>query len=131
MMFNFFFFFQAEDGIRDKLVTGVQTCALPILRPPRWRWYRSPHGRRARRPHRPSAVPRGLIRRRRPGQAKIRPALPMPVPARPALRKSLRPKPRLQGATLEGISANLYGDSIKTAMLISAPAALPPRAPTA
>ena len=23
-------FFQAEDGIRDKLVTGVQTCALPI-----------------------------------------------------------------------------------------------------
>src|SRR6185437_10075281 len=30
-MFNFFFFFfQAEDGIRDKLVTGVQTCALPI-----------------------------------------------------------------------------------------------------
>src|SRR5687767_15607641 len=29
--FLFFFFFQAEDGIRDKLVTGVQTCALPIL----------------------------------------------------------------------------------------------------
>src|SRR5687767_15270448 len=28
--FFFFFFFQAEDGIRDKLVTGVQTCALPI-----------------------------------------------------------------------------------------------------
>src|SRR2546425_12108656 len=27
-----FFFFQAEDGIRDKLVTGVQTCALPISR---------------------------------------------------------------------------------------------------
>src|SRR2546425_1316328 len=26
----FIFFFQAEDGIRDKLVTGVQTCALPI-----------------------------------------------------------------------------------------------------
>src|SRR5438552_5449921 len=26
-----FFFFQAEDGIRDDLVTGVQTCALPIL----------------------------------------------------------------------------------------------------
>src|SRR5207247_5020046 len=25
-----FFFFQAEDGIRDPLVTGVQTCALPI-----------------------------------------------------------------------------------------------------
>src|SRR5438105_5135069 len=28
-----FFFFQAEDGIRDPLVTGVQTCALPI-----WYW---------------------------------------------------------------------------------------------
>src|SRR5258708_18760936 len=28
---RFFFFFQAEDGIRDDLVTGVQTCALPIL----------------------------------------------------------------------------------------------------
>src|SRR5256885_2842009 len=28
----FFFFFQAEDGIRDYKVTGVQTCALPILR---------------------------------------------------------------------------------------------------
>src|SRR5260221_10726320 len=27
----FFFFFQAEDGIRDHCVTGVQTCALPIL----------------------------------------------------------------------------------------------------
>src|SRR5207244_9281342 len=26
-----YFFFQAEDGIRDDLVTGVQTCALPIL----------------------------------------------------------------------------------------------------
>src|SRR5437773_5266630 len=29
--FVFFFFFQAEDGIRDRDVTGVQTCALPIL----------------------------------------------------------------------------------------------------
>src|SRR5690606_39803088 len=27
----FFFFFQAEDGIRDFHVTGVQTCALPIF----------------------------------------------------------------------------------------------------
>src|SRR2546430_13710811 len=27
---RFFFFFQAEDGIRDLTVTGVQTCALPI-----------------------------------------------------------------------------------------------------
>src|SRR5207248_8666331 len=32
--FFFFFFFQAEDGIRDRTVTGVQTCALPISRSP-------------------------------------------------------------------------------------------------
>src|SRR2546430_11244944 len=31
VMTEFFFFFQAEDGIRDLTVTGVQTCALPIL----------------------------------------------------------------------------------------------------
>src|SRR5258708_28927557 len=31
----YFFFFQAEDGIRDDLVTGVQTCALPIFQPSR------------------------------------------------------------------------------------------------
>src|SRR6266446_8552203 len=30
MICCFFFFFQAEDGIRDYKVTGVQTCALPI-----------------------------------------------------------------------------------------------------
>src|SRR5260370_2477956 len=30
---NVIFFFQAEDGIRDSSVTGVQTCALPILSP--------------------------------------------------------------------------------------------------
>src|SRR2546430_4855094 len=30
--FRFFFFFQAEDGIRYLTVTGVQTCALPILK---------------------------------------------------------------------------------------------------
>src|SRR3989440_6390974 len=30
-----FFFFQAEDGIRDLIVTGVQTCALPICLHPR------------------------------------------------------------------------------------------------
>src|SRR2546426_3138201 len=32
---SFFFFFQAEDGIRDYKVTGVQTCALPISTPRR------------------------------------------------------------------------------------------------
>src|SRR2546429_1372477 len=49
----FFFFFQAEDGIRDVAVTGVQTCALPISSC-------SPQGRR--RPYRR----RGRGRRRGP-----------------------------------------------------------------
>src|SRR5437867_6348432 len=30
VFYLFFFFFQAEDGIRDRTATGVQTCALPI-----------------------------------------------------------------------------------------------------
>src|SRR5437773_12196476 len=34
LTFCYFFFFQAEDGIRDRDVTGVQTCALPISYPP-------------------------------------------------------------------------------------------------
>src|SRR2546430_8064593 len=41
VLFVFFFFFQAEDGIRYLTVTGVQTCALPILRSARfgsWHW---------------------------------------------------------------------------------------------
>src|SRR5216684_8427053 len=35
MIVRCFFFFQAEDGIRDVAVTGVQTCALPISARPR------------------------------------------------------------------------------------------------
>src|SRR4029079_13686640 len=35
MCVSIVFFFQAEDGIRYKLVTGVQTCALPICTPSR------------------------------------------------------------------------------------------------
>src|SRR6266700_5881747 len=68
----FFFFFQAEDGIRDFHVTGVQTCALPISwwaapprRPPRgrrcttrcWRPRRTPEKTRSCSP--PSSVTRG------------------------------------------------------------------------
>src|SRR5439155_13334527 len=40
----FFFFFQAEDGIRDGHVTGVQTCALPILFPPSLTFIRAAAG---------------------------------------------------------------------------------------
>src|SRR5436309_15380248 len=54
-----YFFFQAEDGIRDFHVTGVQTCALPIWRRPPARWPR--WGRR--RPRRSAARPRSEERR--------------------------------------------------------------------
>src|SRR5207244_7791293 len=51
------FFFQAEDGIRDDLVTGVQTCALPIF---------PPKAQQASCPSRgPDIVLRGACRRRR------------------------------------------------------------------
>src|SRR2546430_17722030 len=45
-----FFFFQAEDGIRDLTVTGVQTCALPIWGRSRVspRRVRAPQARRGR-----------------------------------------------------------------------------------
>src|SRR5437773_7846938 len=56
LFYFFFFFFQAEDGIRDRDVTGVQTCALPISpakysegASPRSDGRRTPHG--ARRDH--------------------------------------------------------------------------------
>src|SRR5207245_3867591 len=63
---RFFFFFQAEDGIRDATVTGVQTCALPIFpaRPRRRRRPRRRAGTGPRRSHREqSAVPAERPRR--------------------------------------------------------------------
>src|SRR2546430_6882776 len=56
------FFFQAEDGIRDLTVTGVQTCALPIS--PVRRGPQSAGGER-----RPRTFPRGLPLRAYPGVA--------------------------------------------------------------
>src|SRR5256885_6898158 len=40
----FFFFFQAEDGIRDYKVTGVQTCALPISAADLWNLFQREYG---------------------------------------------------------------------------------------
>src|SRR5690606_40092496 len=62
------FFFQAEDGIRDFHVTGVQTCALPI-------WRRRPAGR-APAACRRSAGPRGARRAPRRARAPARPRPP-------------------------------------------------------
>src|SRR3712207_8550912 len=78
----FFFFFQAEDGIRDIGVTGVQTCALPILRftpsPPDFQGPARAH----RTPPEPRRFPRhGPLSR---GE---------PIPGRPALHKEKRTLP--------------------------------------
>src|SRR5206468_8289678 len=71
----FFFFFQAEDGIRDLIVTGVQTCALPIsLRPP---------ARRSAAPRTPSSV-----RTARRAGRRARSAAPASGSARPRRRRS-------------------------------------------
>src|SRR5690606_41189209 len=72
----FIFFFQAEDGIRDFHVTGVQTCALPISELPARstgnRHRRAPRGGAGGRPHpvpagagdgRPAVRPRSEERR--------------------------------------------------------------------
>src|SRR5439155_13802086 len=67
-----YFFFQAEDGIRDGHVTGVQTCALPISSSSRGGVGPRPRGAR------PGAARRGrlrsLRRRRPPGRARLREA---------------------------------------------------------
>src|SRR5207244_8943606 len=72
----FGFFFQAEDGIRDDLVTGVQTCALPIYDQPRTRRHHGDVRRLSRRRllgfgrrddrHLPAVVPARLDRRAHP-----------------------------------------------------------------
>src|SRR5438067_9452906 len=54
-----FFFFQAEDGIRDRNVTGVQTCALPILQRDRPAWLIE----LAEDPDRPTSAARGVVDR--------------------------------------------------------------------
>src|SRR3712207_8586910 len=69
-----FFFFQAEDGIRDIGVTGVQTCALPISR---GRSRPIPARTRASRSAPPAELVRAARRSSRPGAA----AAGRPVPA--------------------------------------------------
>src|SRR5687768_18284841 len=58
-----FFFFQAEDGIRDVAVTGVQTCALPIFAMPRPAARPPPAGRPSRAPRAPKRLGRSEERR--------------------------------------------------------------------
>src|SRR6266498_4777741 len=91
-----FFFFQAEDGIRDADVTGDQTCALPI----------SPRTRRASRTHRrwtsrTSPTPTRRLRRRPDKSPRSQPnrmsrsrlSLPLPPAFRPRLTEETAPAP--------------------------------------
>src|SRR5256886_15597994 len=73
----FFFFFQAEDGIRDLTVTGVQTCALPIY---------SDGVSIPERPIRKFAPIRGAIARPLPSRSMY--ASPMPTPTKPNSARS-------------------------------------------
>src|SRR3989475_3121183 len=78
----FFFFFQAEDGIRDLTVTGVQTCALPICAP----------------------RPRDESAELRPGPVQLPLAVPVVRPAvlRPCLCRRLRSTEAVAGERGEG-----------------------------
>src|SRR5215471_6938798 len=88
MLLLFFFFFQAEDGIRDLYVTGVQTCALPISVAERGRgWREQLHGHR-RAVHVLDA-PLGIEGVRREGPVEGRPE-EEPAPGR---RIPLEPRP--------------------------------------
>src|SRR5207237_2535306 len=62
----FVFFFQAEDGIRDSSVTGVQTCALPICGPilPARKMVRSLNSRASRATFTPAQIGRASCRER-------------------------------------------------------------------
>src|SRR5256885_8628461 len=78
-----FFFFQAEDGIRDYKVTGVQTCALPIFCrpvPPRAAW----PGPAPARPS--SGAPRALRPVRAAGYGRGGGSVPARSPVHPASR---------------------------------------------
>src|SRR2546422_4717364 len=84
-----FFFFQAEDGIRDVAVTGVQTCALPISRSSERTRGHGGRGRRRLGPRDPAALAR---RNRRPGarvRSDDRAAPPIPRAAGPVRETGL------------------------------------------
>src|SRR5947208_12850430 len=110
LFFHFFFFFQAEDGIRDDLVTGVQTCALPISGPPG----RDDGGAWA------SAVSRRRARPRRPGDA--------PAVARPSWADRARRPPRHRADALPLRDDRPEGRDRQLPLVLPDPAVPVPRA---
>src|SRR5205809_3358731 len=84
------FFFQAEDGIRDVAVTGVQTCALPIYSP-------HPRGPHSRRPV--LRARRGLVTR--PADHEIRDGA-LHAGKEPAIRE---PRDRCRGSPVASVRA--------------------------
>src|SRR5438270_10539212 len=76
-----FFFFQAEDGIRDLTVTGVQTCALPI----------SPQSSLQAKPRARSAAPR-RARESSAGAPRAPPAPGLELPAPPRGARAVLPE---------------------------------------
>src|SRR3990170_982934 len=93
MSFSFFFFFQAEDGIRDDLVTGVQTCALPI-------WRRRPPSPPPRPPPPPPPSPPGRAPppwRASRGRSGVACGAHRPCPPRPVRRTRTRRRGRPSG----------------------------------
>src|SRR5688572_15711472 len=118
--FFFIFFFQAEDGIRDLTVTGVQTCALPISRS----WSRTGA---ARKTSRPRSAPTGSSTRTSrtwsPPAATTTPASPPSTP--PASRANTSP------ATSPGNSSRASRASAPTARAPSASWTCPADAPRA
>src|SRR6266496_1358303 len=98
----FFFFFQAEDGIRDLYVTGVQTCALPIFARERLHKH-GPEG------HDPASA----VRRRR--------AEPAPAPAgrRERLAQSRARSPCRRSGTLRASCSGGFPASSSTTSRIA------------
>src|SRR5215217_4151149 len=98
----FFFFFQAEDGIRDIGVTGVQTCALPIC-PWGTCHRRSTSGRRPVERRWPLSVAGTWDRR---GPQSVRPAAG-PVSGFPRILSATAPFTEAEGAEAERMRSGL------------------------
>src|SRR3989454_7825977 len=124
MTFIFFFFFQAEDGIRDYKVTGVQTCALPISlhvvqRPALGRHPGRGAACRARLGAGRLPVvlpPRGRRHRAAARRLPVRPLRVAPRDAAVALGRA-GGRPRHPGGVADGSAGHGAGESMKIAVL--------------